>query len=357
MKIFNLNYFYFLVFIIHFLGFCYFMTIPQVTADSNTYFSQAKKLNVDNLFSAKTHNNVSRIQFIVSLGFKNLNYGFSNFIFSSLSLFGIFLIIKATEDKYKDILRDKKLVLLLLLFLLPNIHVWTGCISKEALLCFIFGVIFHLFSKNKLILGIFISLLIYYVRPHFFIFFCSAILLSFIIQYIVERKNISYLFMVLALLIFSSYVYLKNYLWIQNISFESVISYFNSKILDQGSTVLNNFADKNPFEKLASLFYLPIVDKISIVNFILSLEILIFIFIILSFLRPSFMRWLIKADLSISSFFLFAIITLFFISQHSNNFGHLMRQKSIPIFILYLVFINFTADMYLQKNKSIAING
>ncbi len=89
---------------------------------------------------------------------------------------------------------------------------------------------------------------------------------------------------------------------------------------------------------------MPLLKEFSLEYLVISIESILIIYIFIKMLNKDFIKWILTTNFERLLYFIFSLIALFSITQLTNNLGHLIRLKSIPIFILYIIFILYKSS-------------
>jgi hypothetical protein len=257
----------------------------------------------------------------------------------------------------------KNIDFLTLVLFLPNMHFWTASLGKGAPI--FLGLMMFAYAINKpknrwftLIIG---SLLIYYIRPHVFLFIAAGTLLGYMTgreKISFGRKVIIYTVMIGGLIIVQDSILgiagLENS---ENLveGFEEFADDRAGSLSDAGSGV-NMTSYPLPL-KLFTFWFRPLfLDAPGVLGLIVSFENLIYLLLFLKILNKNFIKFLkdspVAVKMSITVFFLASLAMAFVMS----NLGIIMRQKSMVMYFLFFVIYYYLAqkkyDRILELRKS-----
>jgi hypothetical protein len=118
---------------------------------------------------------------LIKLG---LPFWFGFLLYGTIGFWGILQWMQWSSFLIKDTLTYKGFNFLYLIFLLPNLHVWTASLGKEALIFSGIAAVFYAITVQKYftfsaIVG---SLIVLIIRPHVALMLCTAIGLVYLIR-------------------------------------------------------------------------------------------------------------------------------------------------------------------------------
>ncbi len=287
--------------------------------------------------------------------FMGFNYAATMYFFSFFGFWGIlnfYLAIKEQIGPLPPVMGS--LSWIELIWLLPNIHFWSGSLGKGVLALFSVSLFVYGLSRfNTRLVYIFLgALLAYMIRPHLSLVMVGGFLLGVVLS----GKSING-WVKLGLVIVSSiaaYYFLQSSLEIatdwQSDNLADFLENRSASLQQAGSGV--DISNYNIFMKLFTFWFRPLfVDSGGVLGLITSFEnsiYLFFLFIIIRYAAPRFSQWngWYKSALFI---FLFGSLAL---SQITSNLGIAMRQKAqlMPLFF----FIYLKAMEFKARKESVA---
>jgi len=275
-----------------------------------------------------------------------LPFWFGFLLYGSIGFFGIVKWIQWAELVVQDSFTYKGFNLLYLLFFLPNLHVWTASLGKEALVFWGIASVFYAITTQKFttfssIIG---SLLILLIRPHVALMLLSAIGIVFVFQ---KCRSIRQRLTILTVFFSAVMVILYMVFQLSGIKYWDWerITYFNDysvlSFRHSGSYV--PMLDYPYYYKLFSFHFRPLFfDAQSILSIFASIEnsLVLIIFVLALFFGIRFYKK-IKYTKEMKMVFLFTFIaTLLYIERYAN-LGIFMRTKMMfqPFFVVSLLLI------------------
>lgn len=245
----------------------------------------------------------------------------------------------------------KNFDLLLLTLFLPNMHFWTASLGKGAPI-FMGLMMFAYAIKNPksrfitLILG---SVLIYFVRPHVFLFVAVGTVLG----YMTGREKISfwkkaliYIGMLGGLVLAQDQILGMAGLEGSNnlvSDFENFADDRAGGLSDSGSGV--DIANYPLPLKLFTFWFRPLFfDAPGILGLIVSAENLIYLLLFGKILKKDFIRFLKKSPISVKMSLVVFLLSSFALTFVMSNLGIIMRQKSMVMYFLFFVIYYYLAQ-------------
>lgn len=340
-----------------FFALVYYMMTRTVRSDSVAYYFSS--LRYANWFDAFTSGTV----FIHFIAYPFTNYLFFSYemtmvIFSWFGYWGFvyFYIVFKENTQFSHKLYGYDLITVI--FFLPNMHYWTASLGKGAIIFLglalaVYGLSRFNSRKIALIIGLAI---VYYVRPHVFLFMAVGIVLGIF----TGKQKIPFYqkFLVLtgsALALFLLYDTIIAFVGLDQ---ENLIDSFN-----QFSTVRAYELSKNAGSgldtsnyplilKLFTFWFRPIFfDAPSAMGIVVSFENLIYIYLTIKLFDRNFWGFLKDASPLVKTSAVAFLATSFALSGTLSNLGIIIRQKSMVMYFLLFVIICF---MDYKKNLSVS---
>lgn len=298
--------------------------------------------------------------FILFLNYPFVKLGVPFFIgfliYGTIGYFGILKWIQWTELVVKDTFIYKEYNFLYLLFFLPNLHIWTAMLGKEALVFWAIATIFYAITikKYKTVGFIIASLVLLIIRPHVALMLLSAVALIFVFQKnysLKKRVTLTTVFLIgMLTLVFMVFKLTKiNYFnWdrIRRFNEFSALSFRNS-----GSYV--PMLEYSYFYKLFSFNFRPLFfDAHSIFAFFASIEnlfVLVVCIIALFFAIRFYKKINYTQDMKVA--FLFSGIASILYIERYANIGIFMRTK-----IMFQPFMVVAALIIIKQGMSVMKN-
>lgn len=345
-KLMNSLYFYHLIF----FGVYYAYALNN-PSDSIAYFERPQWSQVwfDYFGTSTTFIDFISWPFINILGF---NYEMMMVLFSWFGYIGfLHAYMFFRENITIKIKVFKSIDFLTLLLFLPNMHFWTASLGKGApifmgLMMFAYAIRQPKSRWVTLLLG---SLIIYYIRPHVFLFVAVGTVLG----YMTGKEKISFgrKFMIYIAMIGGLIMVQDTILGVAGLEdSENIVSDFEAFSTERGGSLSEsgsgvNMANYPLVFKLFTFWFRPLfVDAPGALGFIVSLENLIYLFLFFKILKKDFIKFLKKSPISVKM-----SITIFFLASLAmtfvmSNLGIIMRQKSMVMYFLFFVIYYYLAQ-------------
>lgn len=340
------------------LAVTYYLYALTNPSDSGTYFIRAAgKILGDNWFDY--FGNSTR--FIDFLAFPLVNqlgftYEACNVFFSWLGYLGFVFFYIFFVEQVKTNPRIFGRPVLLLLFLLPNLHFWSASLGKGAIAMLGLGVFFYgLYSPGvrfwALILG---GWVIFQNRAHIF----YVVLIAVAVAYVFSTSGIGLGYRIIVLivagfLLYSIYDSVLRTTGLENETLlDPLISHRASELTKATSGIdITNYSIP---EKLFAFWFRPLFfDAPGILGFIVSFENLFYLIFFTRLLTPKAIRFLFTSDALVKTAFLTFIGVSFALAQISGNLGLAMRQKSQVMPLMLFVIIRFLDEQNLARIRNV----
>lgn len=340
-----------------FFALVYYMMTRTVRSDSVAYYFLS--LRYENWFDAFTSGTV----FIHFIAYPFTNYLFFSYemtmvIFSWFGYWGFvyFYIVFKENTQFSHKLYGYDLITVI--FFLPNMHYWTASLGKGAIIFLglamaVYGLSRFNSRKIALIIGLAI---VYYVRPHVFLFMAVGIVLGIF----TGKQKIPFYqkFLVLTGSAVALFLLYDTIIAFVGLDQENLIDSFN-----QFSTVRAYELSKNAGSgldtsnyplilKLLTFWFRPIFfDAPSAMGIVVSFENLIYIYLTIKLFDRNVWGFLKDASPLVKTSAVAFLATSFALSGTLSNLGIIIRQKSMVMYFLLFVIICF---MDYKKNLSVS---
>ncbi|MFN4762585.1 hypothetical protein ACKGJN_05625 [Gillisia sp. Q332] len=339
-----------------FLGIYYAYTIFN-RSDSKAYFERTKREDwgwFDFFGTSTTFIDFLSYPFINFLGF---NYEMMMLLFAWFGYLGfVYAYLFFRENIPIKVTVFKNFDLLTLILFFPNMHFWTASLGKGAPI-FLGLMMFAYAIKNPksrlvpLILG---SLLIYYIRPHVFMFVAVGTVLG----YMSGKEKISFgrklfVYIVLIGLLVLVQDTILGVVGLESSDelvggFEDFSAHRSESLSSSGSGV-----DMNSYPlplKLFTFWFRPLFfDAPGILGLITSVENLMYLLLFFKILKKDFITFIknstVVVKMSLVVFFLSSFAMTFIMS----NLGIIMRQKSMVMYFAFFVIYYYLAQKKYDK--------
>ena len=245
---------------------------------------------------------------------------------------------------------------LILILFLPNMHFWTASLGKGAPI--FMGLMMFAYAlkkpKNRWGILIFSSFIIYFIRPHVFLFVAVGTVLG----YMTGREKISfgkkmliYVGMIGGLILAQDQI--LGMAGLNNS--EDVIADFESFSEDRSNALSSSGSGVSMASyplplKLFTFWFRPLFfDAPGALGLIVSVENLIYLLLFFKVFKKGFLKFLKKSPITVKM-----SITVFFLSSLAltfvmSNLGIIMRQKSMVMYFMFFVIYYFLAQEKYDK--------
>lgn len=355
----NLLYLYHLVFFRVYLWYAY-----NNPSDSKAYYLEISTHTGSwfELFGTDT-------QFINFLAYPLEYIGFSYemvmLTFAWLGYLGFFYAYLFFREKIPVKVKVfKSIDLLSLILFLPNMHFWTASLGKGSAI--FFGLMMFTYAVvkpgSRIFLLILSSLLIYYIRPHVFMFMAVGVVAGYMSgkeKIPLWQKAAVFGGLIGTLLIVQDQILAVVGLeGSENLveDFQSFSEERSGSLSQSGSGVdMSNYP--LPF-KLFTFWFRPLfVDAPNVLGLIVSFENLIYLLLIFKIIKKDFIKFIKNSPsvvkMSLVIFFAMSLAMTFIMS----NLGIIMRQKSMVMYFIFFVVYYYLAQkkylkiMRIKKNR------
>jgi len=352
------------LFIYHFFFFIVYYTYAYFNpSDSKNYFDRPQtplKSWGDFFGTGTTFMDFISYPFI---NYLNFNYEMMMVLFAWFGFIGfLFAYLFFRENIPVKIKVFGRFDFLVLILFLPNMHFWTASLGKGAPI-FMALMIFAYAIKNpkerKFIL-LLASLIIYFIRPHVFLFIGVGTVLGYMTgreKISFSRKLLIYVGMIGGLMLVQDQILAVAGLQ----GSDDLLSDFEEFSEDRGGELAKSGSgvDMSSYPlplKLFTFWFRPLFfDAPGLLGLIVSAENLIYLLLFIKILKKDFIKFLKKSNIvvkmSITVFFLSSLALTFVMS----NLGIIMRQKSMVMYFLFFVIYYYLAqkkyDKIIKKRK------
>lgn len=309
--------------------------------------------------------------FINFLGF---NYEMMMLLFAWFGYLGfVYAYLFFRENIPIKIKVFKNFDLLTLILFFPNMHFWTASLGKGAPI--FLGLMMFAYAiknpKSKLFPLIVGSLLIYYIRPHVFMFIAVGTVLG----YMSGKEKISFgkkLFIYIALI--GGLVLVQDtILGVAGLEgSEDVVGDFTdfsetrSESLGTSGSGVDMSAYPLPL-KLFTFWFRPLFfDAPGILGLITSLENLVYLLLFFKILKKDFLKFIVNSPVLVKMSLVVFFLTSFAMTFIMSNLGIIMRQKSMVMYFAFFVIYYYLAEkkynrtvklkrMHLRRAKELEV--
>lgn len=347
----NLLYLYHTVFFGVYLWYAY-----NNPSDSHRYFNDLNNFEGSwwELFGTDT----TFINFIAypfyQVGF---NYEMLMLTFSWLGYLGFvyaYLFFREKIPVKIKVFRSVDLLTLILFF--PNMHFWTASLGKGApiflgLMMFTYAIIN---PKTRLFLLILGSFIIFYIRPHVFMFVAVGAVLGFMSgkeKIAFWKKLLVYVSMIGALVLVQDEILAV--MGLQNS--ENLIEDFQeaSETRAEDLSGAGSGVDMSSYPlplKLFTFWFRPLfIDAPNILGLITSFENLIYLLLFFRILKADFIKFIKNSPSLVKMSLVIFLMSSFAMTFVMSNLGIIMRQKSMVMYFLFFVIYYYLAQKKYDK--------
>ena len=350
-KLMNGLYFYH----IFFFGVYYTYTIFN-RSDSKAYFERPQYSDnwLDYFGTSTTFIDFLSWPFINFLGF---NYEMMMLLFSWLGYLGfVYAYMFFRENIPIKITVFKNFDFLVLILFLPNMHFWTASLGKGAPI--FLGLMMFAYAiknpKSRLITLLLGSALIYFIRPHVFLFVAAGTVLG----YMTGKEKISfgkklfiYVGMIGGLLLVQDQI-----LGMAGLEdSENLVSDFENFSDDRSESLSSSgsgvaIADYPLPLKLFTFWFRPLFfDAPGILGLIVSVENLIYLLLFVKILKKDFISFIKKSPVTVKMSLVVFFLSSFALTFVMSNLGIIMRQKSMVMYFMFFVIYYYLAQKKYDK--------
>jgi len=339
-----------------FLGIYYSYTIFN-RSDSKAYFDRPQRQGwnwFDFFGTSTTFIDFLSYPFINFLGF---NYEMMMVLFAWMGYLGfVYAYLFFRENIPVKITVFKNFDLLSLILFFPNMHFWTASLGKGApiflgLMMFAYAI---KSSKSRLMTLIIGSILIYFIRPHVFLFVAVGTVLG----YMSGKEKISFgrkLFI---------YIVMIGGLWLAQDQILGVVGLEGSEDLVEGFEDFSEDRSESLSEsgsgvdmasyplplKLFTFWFRPLFfDAPGILGFITSIENLMYLLLFVKILKKDFITFIKNSTVVVKMSLVVFFLTSFAMTFVMSNLGIIMRQKSMVMYFAFFVIYYYLAQIKYDK--------
>ncbi|TRO65105.1 hypothetical protein [Christiangramia sabulilitoris] len=300
--------------------------------------------------------------FINVLGF---NYEMMMVLYAWFGYIGFLYAYLFFRENIPIKLKVFKLDFLILVLFLPNMHFWTASLGKGAPI--FMGLMMFAYAikepKSRWFTLILASVLIYYIRPHVFLFVAAGTVLGYMTgkeKIAFWKKMLIYIGMIGSLIMVQDTI-----LGMAGLDeSENLVQGFEDFSEDRGGELAKSGSGVDMVDyplpvKLFTFWFRPLFfDAPGMLGLIVSVENLIYLLLFIRILKKDFLKFLKKSPvtvkMSLTVFFLASLAMSFVMS----NLGIIMRQKSMVMYFLFFVIYYYLAQkkydriVMLKKRKN-----
>ncbi|WP_423818762.1 hypothetical protein V5739_14530 [Salinimicrobium sp. TIG7-5_MAKvit] len=293
-----------------------------------------------------------------SIGF---NYDMLMATFAWLGYLGFVYAYLFFREKIPIKIKFLKIDLLTMILFFPNMHFWTASLGKGApiflgLMIFSYAIIEPKFRIFLLLLG---SAIIFYIRPHVFMFVAVGAMLGFMSgkeKIAFWKKAMVFIGMFGALILVQDQILAV--MGLQDS--ENLIEDFeaaSSKNAEDLSTSAGSGVDMSSYPlpfKLFTFWFRPLfIDAPNFLGIITSFENLIYLLLFFKILKKDFIKFIKKSPSLVKMSLVIFLTASFAMTFVMSNLGIIMRQKSMVMYFIFFVIYYYLAEKKYKKIKRV----
>ncbi|TXD92841.1 hypothetical protein ES724_12190 [Gillisia hiemivivida] len=351
-KLMNILFFYHL-----FFWLVYYLYALFNRSDSRSYYERPQNefLNwFEHFGTSTTFIDFLSYPFINFLGF---NYEMMMVFFAWLGYLGfVYAYLFFRENIPVKITVFKRFDLLTLILFFPNMHFWTASLGKGAPI--FLGLMLFAYAiknpKSRIILLILGSLLIYYIRPHVFMFVAVGTVLG----YMSGKEKISF-----GKKLFIYIVLIGGLVLVQ----DTILGVAGLEGSDDLVEDFGNFSDNRSDSlsesgsgvdmsnyplplKLFTFWFRPLFfDAPGILGLITSVENLMYLLLFVKILKKDFITFIKNSNVVVKMSLVVFFLSSFAMTFIMSNLGIIMRQKSMVMYFAFFVIYYYLAQKKYDK--------
>ena len=341
---------------IFFIGVYYTYAVYN-PSDSKNYFARPQNPALtwgDSFGTSTTFIDFISYPFINGLGF---SYEMMMVLYGYLGFIGfLYAYLFFRENIPIQVKVLNRIDLLTLILFLPNMHFWTASMGKGAPI--FMGLMMFSYAiknpKDRIFTLIFASIVIYFIRPHVFLFVAAGTVLGYMSgreKISLWKKTLIYIGMIGALFIVQDTI--LGMAGLENS--DNLVTDFENFSEDRAGELSKSGSGVNMTSypltiKLITFWFRPLFfDAPGLLGLIVSMENLVYLLLFFKIVRKGFIKFLRKSPISVKmslTVFLMSSIAMSFVM---SNLGIMMRQKSMVMYFLFFVIYYFLAEKKYKK--------
>lgn len=250
----------------------------------------------------------------------------------------------------------KKLDFLTLILFFPNMHFWTASLGKGAPI--FLGLMLFAYAirnpKSRIITIIFGSLLIYYIRPHVFMFVAVGTVLGYMSgkeKISFWKKAFIYISLIGGLILVQDTI-----LGVAGLEgSEDLVEGFDEFSEDRSQSLSNSGSgvDMSSYPlpvKLFTFWFRPLFfDAPGLLGLITSVENLMYLLLFIKILRKDFISFIRNSTVVVKMSLVVFFLSSFAMTFVMSNLGIIMRQKSMVMYFAFFVIYYYLAQKKYDK--------
>jgi hypothetical protein len=346
----NLLYLYHLVFYGIYSWYAY-----NNPSDSHNYFKEVS--NHEGSWFALFGTDTTFINFVAYPFYKiGFSYDMLMLTFAWLGYLGFVYAYMFFREKIPVKINVFKMDLLSIILFFPNMHFWTASLGKGSLIflglmMFTYAIVNPKSRMRLLILG---SVIIFYIRPHVFMFVAIGAILGYMSG---KEKIPLWQKLMVFVVMFGALILLQDQILgvmdLQNS--ENLIEDFevaaeqNSEDLSSAGSGVDMSSYPLPI-KLFTFWFRPLfIDAPGVLGIIISFENLIYLLLFIKILKKDFIRFIRKSPAIIKMSLVIFFTASFAMTFVMSNLGIIMRQKTMVMYYIFFVIYYYLAQKKYDK--------
>ncbi|PTX42629.1 hypothetical protein C8P64_3059 [Christiangramia gaetbulicola] len=289
-----------------------------------------------------------------SIGF---NYDMLMFTFAWLGYLGFVYAYLFFREKIPIKIKVfKKIDFLTLVLFFPNMHFWTASLGKgSAIFLGLMMFTYSIVQPSKRLLLLFLgSAIIFYIRPHVFMFVAVGAVLGFMSG---RQKIPLWQKLMIFVVMLGSLVLLQDkILGVMNLqNSDNLIEDFqaasekNAEDLSKAGSGVDMSTYPLPL-KLFTFWFRPLfVDAPNLLGLITSVENLIYLLLFLKIIRKDFIKFIKKSPALVKMSFVIFFTASLAMTFVMSNLGIIMRQKTMVMYFIFFVIYYYMAEKKYKK--------
>ena len=250
----------------------------------------------------------------------------------------------------------KKIDFLTLVLFFPNMHFWTSSLGKGSaiflgLMMFMYAIVS---PRKRLFLLILGSAIIFYIRPHVFMFVAVGAVLGFMSGK--EKISFANKLLIYVAMIGSLVLLQDKILGVMNLqNSDNLIEDFqaasekNAEDLSKAGSGVDMSTYPLPL-KLFTFWFRPLfVDAPNLLGLITSVENLIYLLLFLKIIRKDFIKFIKKSPALVKMSFVIFFTASLAMTFVMSNLGIIMRQKTMVMYFIFFVIYYYLAEKKYKK--------
>lgn len=335
-----------------FFGLVYYLYATFNRSDSHRYFETSLTHDgswFDLFGTSTTFIDFLAYPLISGLGF---TYEMAMLFFTWLGYLGfVYAYLFFRENIPVKVRVFKKIDFLILVLFLPNMHFWTASLGKGApiflgLMMFAYAITDPRKRMVALILSCF---LIYYIRPHVFLFVAAGTVLGYMSgkeKISFGKKLMIYIGMIGTLVLVQDQILAMGGLESSDDLVEDFENFSQDRASELGKS--GSGVDMSSYSipvKLLTFWFRPLFfDAPGILGLIVSAENLVYLFLFFKILKKDFIKFVLGSPVVVKMSLVVFLLSSFAMTFVMSNLGIIMRQKSMVMYFLFFIIYYFVAQ-------------